>query len=238
LAEKEKIMETIGIIGAMDEEIALFLPQLKEQEQMQWAGITFTKGYLHEKPVVLVKSGVGKVNASVCTQILIDRFGVKQIVFTGVAGALHPDLEIGDIVISTDCMQHDMDVTPLGFSRGEIPFFPQSVFPADKDLIALAQKVSERVIEGKVMLGRILSGDQFVADRERVKELHMFFGGTCTEMEGAAVAQVAYMNQVPFVIIRSMSDKADGSAHVNFSEFTHLAAKRSYEIVEKMIQHL
>ncbi|GAB7388915.1 5'-methylthioadenosine/adenosylhomocysteine nucleosidase [Bacillaceae bacterium] len=228
----------IGIIGAMDEEIALYKEAMEALCVEQKAGITFFAGKLCGRDVVLCKSGVGKVNASVCTQILIDRYQVERVIFTGVAGALDPALEIGDIVVSTDCMHHDMDVTALGFARGEIPFQPSSVFAADATLVALAVKASEKVNAGKTVTGRILSGDQFIASRDKVKELYETFQGVCTEMEGAAVAQVCQMNGVPFVIIRSMSDKADGSAQVNFAEFTHLASERSFRIVAHMLQEM
>lgn len=231
-------MTMIGVIGAMKEEIEHFLAHMENINEVQQAGITFQTGRFHGRDIVLVKSGIGKVNASVCTQILIDRFGVARIIFTGVAGALHPDLDIGDIVVSKDLMHHDMDVTALDYARGVIPDFPESIFKADAELVALAEKASEQVVDRKVIVGRILSGDTFVADREQVKWLHQELGGACTEMEGAAVAQVAYMNRVPFVVIRSMSDKADGSAHVNYREFVEVAAKKSFEIVEKMIVNM
>ncbi|MBP1932928.1 5'-methylthioadenosine/adenosylhomocysteine nucleosidase [Ammoniphilus resinae] len=226
----------IGIIGAMDEEIQLFKEGMQGVSETQKAGITYYSGTFGEKEIVLCKSGVGKVNASVCTQILIDQFGVNAVVFTGVAGALNPSLEIGDIVVSSECLHHDMDATALGFRKGEIPFASHSIFRADGRLVQLAEEASRNVVEGKTLTGRILSGDQFVADRGLVQNLHKELSGDCTEMEGAAVAQVCVMNQVPFVIIRSMSDKADGSAHVNFTEFTHLASERSYQIVAKMVE--
>jgi adenosylhomocysteine nucleosidase len=228
----------IGIIGAMDEEIALYKEGMDLVREVSKAGITYYEGTWEGKDVVLCKCGVGKVNASVCTQILIDAFAVDAVLFTGVAGALHPELEIGDIVVSTDCQHHDMDVTALGFPRGTIPFSDVSIFRADEKLIDAAVKASKQVTEGKTMTGRILSGDQFIASRDTVRELHDIMQGACTEMEGAAVAQVCVMNDVPFVIIRSMSDKADGSAHVNFPEFTKLASKRSYEIVKNMLAHM
>ncbi|WP_028987499.1 5'-methylthioadenosine/adenosylhomocysteine nucleosidase [Thermicanus aegyptius] len=231
-------MEPVGIIGAMEEEIERFLPHLTEEESHVIAGIRYISGKMNGKPIVLVKSGVGKVNAAVCTQILIDRFSVSSILFTGVAGALHPELEIGDIVISTDAMQHDMDASPLGFPRGVIPFFPESIFPADQRLVDMAAAAAEAIGEGKVMRGRVLSGDQFFANHDKVKELHERFHGVCTEMEGAAVAQVAYMNRIPYVIIRSMSDKADGSSHIDFQAFTRLAAERSYKVIVKMLENL
>jgi len=228
----------IGIIGAMDEEIKLFKQDMQEVLETAKAGITYYSGTFGGKEIVLCKSGVGKVNASVCTQVLIDQFQVTAVVFTGVAGALNPRLEIGDIVVSSECMHHDMDATALGFRKGEIPFAAHSVFRADNRLVELADAASKSVVEGKTVIGRILSGDQFVADRGLVQELHEELSGDCTEMEGAAVAQVCDMNQIPFVIIRSMSDKADGSAHVNFTEFTHLASERSYQIVARMVERM
>lgn len=230
--------EKIGLIGAMTEEIERIEQSMSGDRAVVRAGIRFLEGEFCGQTVVLCKSGVGKVNAAVCTQLLIDQFGVDAILFTGVAGALDPVLDIGDIVISTDCQQHDMDASPLGFPRGTIPFAPSSVFAADPDLRAKAVKASAAVTEGRTMEGRVLSGDQFIADRDTVKLLYEQLGGACTEMEGAAVAQVCAMNGTPFVIIRSMSDKADGSAHVNFGEFAVRSAERSFRIVEHMTASL
>lgn len=228
----------IGLIGAMLEEIELIEAKLENLQVTEKAGIRFMEGSIHGKQVVLCKSGVGKVNAAVCTQVLIDRFGVDAIVFTGVAGALDPALNIGDIVISTDCQQHDVDASPLGFPRGTIPFAEHSVFPADSKLVDIAMVASGIGFEGRAVKGRVLSGDQFIASRDTVKLLHEELQGACTEMEGAAVAQVCTMNSIPFVVIRSMSDKADGSAHVNFAEFTQLAARHSSSIVEEMMKRV
>lgn len=227
-----------GIIGAMAEEIELIERDLEQNSITVHAGITFHEGMLFGLPVVLCKSGVGKVNAAVCTQILVDRFNVSRIIFTGVAGAVHPELEIGDIVISTECLQHDMDASVLGFARGEIPYAETSVFPADEQLIELASRASDALFDKKVVKGKVLSGDRFIADKQIVRQLYDEFQGTCIEMEGAAVAQVCWMNRVPYVVIRSMSDKADGSAHINFSEFTRLASEHSYRLVEHMMKAL
>lgn len=226
----------IGIIGAMDEEIALYKEAMSQTTTTVKAGITYVSGKLEEQDVVLCKSGVGKVNAAVTTQILIDQFQVERVIFTGVAGAVHPDLNIGDIVVSTDCLQHDMDVTPLGFAPGQIPYTEQWIWKADQTLMEQAVEAGKGLEAGvQVVTGRILSGDQFVASREKVAALYEQFGAHCTEMEGAAVAQVCAMNNIPFVVVRSMSDKADGSAHVNFVEFTKLASQRSFAIVSKML---
>lgn len=228
----------IALIGAMNEEIALLISHMEQIKESSKAGVTFREGLFLGKAVVVCKSGVGKVNAAVTTQILIDQFSVEAVIFTGVAGALDPDLNIGDIVISRECMQHDMDVTALGFPRGVIPYEEKSIFSADKGLLELATASGSSLFEGRVKQGRVLSGDQFIASREVVNQLHTDLEGTCTEMEGAAVAQVCSMNQIPYVVIRSMSDKADGSAHVNFAEFTKQASENSYKIVENMILHL
>ena len=229
---------TIGIIGAMQEEIELLLEQMDNKQTEIHAGISYHRGVFRGKKVVLTRSGVGKVNAAVCTQILIDKFGADAVLFTGVAGAVDPDLNIGDIVISSSSLQHDIDVTALGFPRGTIPYQDISEYKADEKLVALAEEAGRSLYPGRCKVGKILSGDQFIADREVVKTLHEQFEGACTEMEGASVAQVCFMNGIPHVIIRSMSDKADGSAHVNFAEFTVEASNRSYAIVEKMVASL
>lgn len=229
---------TIGVIGAMKEEIELFHDHMQQVEESVRAGIRFYKGSFFGQTIVLCKSGVGKVNAAVTTQILADTFGVRAVLFTGVAGAVDPELNVGDIVISTDCVQHDMDVTALGFPRGTIPYEETSCFTADERLRELAASVSGEIAGVQVKQGRVLSGDQFIASRETVAALHRELNGACTEMEGAAVAQVCSMNGIPFVVIRSMSDKADGSAHVNFAEFTVQAAGNSYRIVEGMLKRM
>jgi adenosylhomocysteine nucleosidase len=229
---------TIGIMGAMQEEIELLLARLGNRLTEQHAGIAYHRGEFQGRKVVLTRSGVGKVNAAVCTQILIDRYSVDAIIFTGVAGALDPALNIGDIVISTSSVQHDVDVTALGFPRGTIPYQEVSDYPSDKALIALAEEAGKKVYPGRCLKGKVLSGDQFIADRAAVKGLYNELGGACTEMEGASVAQVCYMNDIPHVIIRSMSDKADGSAHVNFAEFTVDAANRSYALVNEMFRSI
>ena len=228
----------IGLIGAMDEEIKSLEQDIQGLNEKEIAGILFYSGTLHGKNIVLCRSGVGKVNAAVCTQILVDHFQVSQIIFTGVAGALHPSLHIGDIVISEDCIQHDMDVRVLGYAIGEIPYAETSCFTADEGLVDKAYRVSTRLFPSRVLKGRVLSGDQFIADREKVHFLHQHLEGACTEMEGAAVAQVCSMNRIPFVIIRSMSDNADGSAPDNFAEFTAETAKHSRLIVEDMLKEM
>ncbi len=227
--------EAIGIIGAMDEEIASLLDKMDQVKSHTRFGIVYYQGILQETSVVLCKSGVGKVNAAFCTHILIDHFQVKEIIFTGVAGALDPQLDIGDIVVSTECQQHDVDARALGFPRGIIPFQEVSLFPADPDLVRWAVRAGKSLANVKVVPGKVLSGDQFISDPLTVKELRDQLQGTCVEMEGAAVAHVSWLAGIPYVVIRSISDRADQSAHVNFAEFAQLAANHSSEIVCRLL---
>nr|WP_236838593.1 5'-methylthioadenosine/adenosylhomocysteine nucleosidase [Caldalkalibacillus salinus] len=234
-------MRRIGIIGAMDEEIALFLSHIRDVKEENKAGITYFFGTLHGHAIVLCKSGVGKVNASICTQQMIDLYSVDRIIFTGVAGGVDPQLDIGDIVVSTDCLQHDIDATALSaldIERGQIPFAETSIFQANEQLVGLALQSGQQFTDVKVTKGRVLSGDQFIANAEDVQDLRHTFQGACVEMEGAAVGHVCHANDVPFVIIRSLSDKADGSADVNFMSFTKLASERSFEMVNRMLKGL
>ncbi|MCS1350113.1 5'-methylthioadenosine/adenosylhomocysteine nucleosidase [Mechercharimyces sp. CAU 1602] len=226
----------IGIIGAMDEEISRFQADMKMEKQSEVAGVCFYEGIFAGKSIVLCKSGVGKVNAAICTQVLIDRYDVHAIIFTGVAGALDPNLEIGDCVISTQCQYHDMDVTALGLERGQIPFQEVSVFKADPMWVRLAREAGESIAEGKTVEGKVLSGDQFISSTKTVLQLWSQLEGVCVEMEGAAVAHVCHANGVPFVVIRSISDKADHSATVNFEKFTELASHRSCVMVHRMLE--
>ncbi|MBA4601469.1 5'-methylthioadenosine/adenosylhomocysteine nucleosidase [Thermoactinomyces mirandus] len=227
--------KVIGIIGAMDEEIASLLNKMDQVRPHACYGIRFYRGTLEGTSLVLCKSGVGKVNAALCTQILIDRFQVQAIIFTGVAGALDSDLDIGDLVVSTECQQHDVDASVLGFPRGTIPFQEVSIFPADPDLVRWAVDAGKSLNHVKIVPGKVLSGDQFISDPAKVLELREQLKGACVEMEGAAVAHVSWLAGVPYVVIRSISDRADHSAHVNFAEFTRLAASRSSEMVCRLL---
>lgn len=227
----------VGIIGAMDEEIELLHQNTTLMNQSTIAGITYYEGTLHGQSIVYCKSGVGKVNAAICTQVLLS-FDVDCVWFTGVAGALDKRLDVGDIVISSSAMQHDMDVTALGFAKGVIPFQVQSEFIADDALIKLAKEAGDALFPNRTIIGKIVSGDQFIASLEKVNELHATFNGVCAEMEGAAVAQVCSANDVPFIIIRSMSDKADGSADISYKDFVVQSANNSYRMIDYMISHL
>lgn len=229
-----------GIIGAMDEEIERMQKEMHLSEEKVIAKIPFYVGSYGHHRIVVCKSGVGKVNAAITTQILIDHFHVEQIIFTGVAGALDPNLNIGDIVISTSCQQHDIDASELGFKRGDIPMFNYpSVFQADDRLVNLAyEAATKREVTRNVYKGKILSGDQFIADAKIAEQLYHQFSALCVEMEGAAVAHTAMLNDIPYVIIRSISDKANKEATINFTEFVQIVANESNEILKAMLKNM
>ena len=200
----------IGVIAAMENEVTDIKSVMEESIKITHGGMAFIKGKLNQKEIVVVKSGVGKVNAAICTQILIDLFKAKAIINVGVAGAVHPDLEIGDIVISEDSCQYDMDARAFGHPWGEIPNMDITFFKADKTLIKLAEKAATE-LKAAYRSGRVMTADLGVDSIELKEKLRNEFGGLCVEMEGAAIGQVSFVNQVPYLIIRSISDKADGN---------------------------
>ena len=230
--------KTIGIIGAMDEEVEILKSLLQVTETVERAGMTFYKGILHGQQVVLARSGIGKVNAAACTQLMIALFDIDYLINSGVAGTLHPDINQGDIVISTDAVQHDMDVTALGDPLGEIPRLGITFFKAEEKLMNLTEEAAKALnLEGvNIFRGRVASGDQFVAGGALKDRIQSHFAPSAVEMEGAAIAHVAYLNQVPFVIIRAISDKADGSAELSYGEFLPLAAKNASLLLEQIIK--
>jgi adenosylhomocysteine nucleosidase len=224
----------IGIIGAMTEELEALLAELQARQDTKYGPFTLHAGKLEDKEVLLAQCGIGKVNAAALTQLMILQ-NVKQIIFTGVAGAVDASLKVGDIVISTDALQHDADVRALGYKNGEVPG-ESLCWQADARLLESAFNAAKTLEGINVIKGRVLSGDQFIASREKVKELREVFQGSCAEMEGAAVAQVCSKWGIPFVIIRSISDNADHDATINFREFTPLAAARAKQVVRRMLR--
>jgi len=227
-----------GIIGAMEEEVASLIEAMTDDRVSVIAGMAFHEGKLDGADAVVVKCSVGKVNAASCAQLLISVFGVDRIINTGVAGSLDADIDIGDIVVSTEAVQHDMDATPLGYARGEIPYSEMSVFPADEAMRKSAvQAVTAVAPDIHVFEGRVCSGDQFIASHEQKEAIVSEFGGLCCEMEGAAIAQVCCLNGTPYVIIRAISDKADDSEEVSYTEFERAAAGHCAAITRAMIAY-
>lgn len=227
----------VGIIGAMEEEIAHFTHKFTIVEKFTLGKNQYVEGKYGLCDVFLTKAGVGKVNAAVAAQKMIDIFHVDVILFTGVAGAVNPAYEIGDVVISTSCQQHDIDASPLGFPRGTIPMFDgPSVFEADPYWRNIIKEAALELEGGKVHEGKVVSGDQFVADTAAVERLQSIFQADCVEMEGAAAAHVAWMHDTPFVVLRAISDKANGEAPVSFQQWLYETAERSAEIITLSIR--
>lgn len=228
----------IGIIGAMYEEIVELKQEMKDISEIGIGNITFYRGILKNKEIVLVESGIGKVNASITTTLLINHFNVNKIIFTGVAGGVDSGLDIADMVIGTDLIQHDVDVQAFGYEIGQIPRIEVRSFECDKQLIDIAYKVAYKNFGDKVKKGRIVSGDQFIASNNKINWLREVFNASCTEMEGAAVAQVCYVLNVPFLIIRAISDKANHEATMDYPEFVKIAARNSKIVVDNILEEI
>lgn len=227
----------LGIIGAMEIEVNRIKEQMEDVSVTDKAGMSFFKGKWNGNDVVVVRSGIGKVNAAVCAQILADTFHADAIINTGIAGSLKNEINIGDIVLSTDAIQHDMDAQGFGYAPGVIPQMEVSDFQADEKLIELAKKCCAEVCPDiQVFTGRVVSGDQFISDKKKKEWLSSQFEGLCAEMEGAAIAQAAYLNHVPFLIIRAISDKADDSATMDYPEFEAMAAENSVKLLADIVR--
>ncbi len=228
-------MIKIGIIGAMDLEVDQLKKEMSTLSIVTKAGMDFHEGTLNGTPAVVVRCGIGKVNAALCVQILADLFQVTHIINTGVAGSLNAGLDIGDILISKDALYHDMDVTVFGYRPGEVPQMGFREFTADPLLARLAKTACERGNPDiNAVLGRVVSGDQFISSKEVKERLITEFQGDCAEMEGASIAHGAYLNQIPFVIIRAISDKADDSAEMDYPAFEAAAARHSAALVTEL----
>ena len=232
-------MRCIGIIGAMEVEVASLKERMQDVEITRKASMEFYAGVLEGKKVVVVRSGIGKVNAALCVQILVDLFQITHVINTGVAGSLNADLDIGDILISKDAIHHDVDATVFGYPLGELPQMGIREFIADETLVNLAVESCKKVNPDlTVRTGRVVSGDQFISSDDVKKRLIEVFHGDCAEMEGASIAHGAYLNKIPFIVIRAISDKADGSAEMDYTAFEHEAAKHSARLVEDLVQKI
>ena len=223
-------MTKLGIIGAMQQEVETLLERMENKNSATIAGSTFYEGQLAGLNVVVVQCGIGKVNAAICTQILCDCYHITHIVNTGIAGSLCADLDIGDMVVSVDAMYHDFDCVNFGYPYGKVPGMDLIAFPADALMQKLAFDAAETVNAGHTKTGRVASGDQFVADPALKNKIIAHTSALCTEMEGAAIAQTAYRNCIPFVILRAISDKADNSAEMDYPTFEKIAAHRCAQV--------
>ena len=226
----------IGIIGAMDEEVEQIVAVMDIEREETKAQMTFKAGKLARKDVVIVRSGIGKVNAAVCTQILVDDFGVDYVINTDIAGSLKNEIDIADIVISDDVLHHDMDATIFGDPAGQIPRMDTLSFPADEKLVKKAVAANEKANPDiHTFTGRVVSGDQFISDKDVKERISSLFHPMCVEMEGAGIAQAAYLNKVSYVIIRAISDKADNSATMDYPTFEKKAIAHSVRLMKELL---
>lgn len=226
----------IGIIGAMEEEVAELKKDMQIEETVEMAGMVFCRGTLGGKDVVIVRSGIGKVNAGICAQILVSQFGADTLINTGIAGSLDAQIDIGDMVISTDALHHDMDATVFGDPAGQIPRMDTLSFPADRELVKKAVAANEKANPDiHTFTGRVASGDQFISDKEVKERIVSLFHPMCVEMEGAGIAQAAYLNKVSYVIIRAISDKADNSATMDYPTFEKKAIAHSVRLMKELL---
>lgn len=229
----------LGIIGAMTVEVETLKQSMDEKKiVIHPTGMEFCEGTLEGLPTVVVQCGVGKINAALCVQILCDCFGVTHLVNTGIAGSLCAELDIGDLVVSRDAMYHDFDCTAFGYPYGKVPGLDTVTFPADETLLGYAFAAAESVNPGHTRIGRVATGDQFVCEKMQKERIIALTQALCTEMEGGAIAQAAYRNRVPFVILRAISDKADNSAEMDYPTFETIAAHRCAQVTRNLAKQM
>ena len=229
----------IGIIGAMEEEVAKLKELCEDREEIQKGPYFFVKGKLSGKEVVLCKAGIGKVNAAACTQALIDRFQPSYIFNTGIAGAISPEVHILDLVISRDALQYDVDVTRFDYPLGKVPGDEKLGYDADPRLLELAVEVNQEINpEHNSYIGRVVTGDRFVSSHETKEYLKKTFAATCCEMEGGAIAQIASKNGVPFVILRFISDEANDEASMVYEEFEAKAIEKTVDFMLEFLRRV
>ena len=229
--------DMLAFIGAMEDEIAGICAALSDQEVKEYAGRNVVEGSYHGTRAVVVQAGIGKVNAALCAQMIIDRYNPSAIINTGIAGSLNKEIRIGDLVLSTDAVEHDMDATTFGDAPGQIPQMDVFSFVADEKLRALAKEAAASVLPDiRCHEGRVLTGDQFISSQKKKDWLTETFSGYCCEMEGAAIAHVCHINSVPFLIVRAISDSADNSAHMDYPAFEQLAIANSVKLSLELIR--
>ncbi|WLD92180.1 5'-methylthioadenosine/S-adenosylhomocysteine nucleosidase [Alkalihalobacillus sp. AL-G] len=228
----------VAIIGAMDEEVELILHSIGDYSEKTIAGCTFYTGEYEGQEIILLKSGIGKVNAAIATTLLNQIYKPDHVINTGSAGGFNPDLNVGDVVISTEIRHHDVDVTAFGYEYGQVPQLP-AYYEPDALLVEIAEKSARDVTDMQVVKGMIASGDSFMNDVDRVAFIQTKFPELfAAEMEAAAIGQVCHQFKVPFVVIRSLSDIAGQDAPMSFEHFLKIAAKNSAELILKMIKEL
>ena len=230
-------MSKIGIIVAMEEELESILDIMDNIEEKEIYGLTFKTGQIEKNKIIVVKCGVGKVNAARVTQILIDTFNVKSVINVGAAGALNPFLNIGDIVIGEKLIQHDFYITAFDHDKGYITGVGDYIY-SDSELIEKFENAANNLKgkDYKIKKGIIATGDIFCTDIEMKNKIFSKFDADCVEMEGAAIAQVCYLDKIPFIVIRSISDSPNGNNEIDFDKFVELASKRCANILREFLK--
>ena len=231
--------QRIGIIGAMEAEVALLRDSLNGLETHRFGkNFVMYTGQFAGKDIALCQSGIGKVNAAIATTLLKEHFAPDVVINTGSAGGIGSGLKVGDVVVGTHIMHHDVDVTAFGYQHGQVPQLP-AAFACDEILVAAAEKAACTFQAARVMHGLIVSGDSFINSTAAIEQIHARLPQPlAVEMEAAAIAQTCYQLDTPFVVIRAISDSAEDSASVSFEEFLEVAAKHSAQMVQQMIQAL
>lgn len=231
-------MNRVGIIVAMQEELEEILNIMKNVEEKEILGLNFKIGQIEKNKVVVVKCGVGKVNAARVAQILIDKLDVKYMINVGAAGALNPFLNIGDIVIGKKLVQHDFDITAFDHDKGYITGVGEYIY-SDEKLVQKFEKIINSLSDNtyKTVTGVIATGDIFCTDIEMKNKIYTRFDADCVEMEGAAIAQVCYLDKIPFIVIRSISDSPNGKNEVDFDKFVELASRRCANLLKEFFQN-
>ena len=228
----------LGIIGAMSEELEILLNDMELEDTKVKAKMTFHKGKLWGKDVVAVVCGIGKVNAAVCTQLLISEYEVTHIVNVGVAGGIGKEIYPGDVVVATNLVQYDMDTTAFGDPMGQIPRLDTFDFKCDEHLIEVAKAACDKAGDFNTFSGRIVSGDMFVASLEKIQWLEKEFGALSCEMEGASIAQVCFLSHIPFLIIRSISDIPGGNNVLTYEEFLDKSSKKVACMMNEILKNV
>lgn len=227
----------IGIIAAMEEELLPLLKEMKGDGILRKANMVFHSGTIFGKKVVAVTCGIGKVNSAICAQILIDTFNVNKVINIGIAGGTGENVLPGDVVVAENLVQHDMDTSAFGDEIGQVPRLDTYDFPCNKDLINKAVKACSEIKDHKCFTGRVVTGDQFINSTEKILWLYKKFGALACEMEGGSIAQVCYLNDIPFVIIRSISDNGNIGVHMDYEKFKPIAINNSTKILFAMLSN-
>ncbi len=229
----------LAVVGALEEEVELIRSGMVNATEETHAGIRVSIGEFRGSKIALAKCGIGKVNATICTQMLIDRYDPGRLLFSGVAGGLLPNMQVGDLVIASHLIQYDMDLTAFGRRPGELPG-ENRMIESDPELVGLSAEAYDRAFtqaddEPSLMMGTVVSGDRFISDRETLRWLQREFSALATEMEGAAVGYACRLNEVPFVVVRGLSDTAGDTAHQDFDANLKLVCRNSYRLLEELI---